>query len=641
MNIINRCHMTRAVFALLALAVAPAGASRADIFQWEYIDPADPSQGKQQSTTLSPDGAGVVAAPGVDLSYRNLTQAYLFGADLDAAYLNGATLTRAYLSQANLTGASFWYSTLTNADLSKANLSNATFVSAAGWGFTTLTNADLTDAVVVGAWFMGTTFSGFTKEQLYSTASYKNHDLSGIRLVDNDLTGWNFAGQNLTNADFAICSPARYCGSSTLTNVDLTDAVIVGANFAVSTSNGFTKEQLYSTASYRIHDLSGVGLSYNDLTDWNFAGQNLTDAAFSESTLTNVDLTDATVVGASFASAGLTKEQLYSTASYKNHDLPGINLAGNDLTGWNFASQNLTNASFVIYFPWGDYSSTLNDAVLTDAVIAGADFGGATWSGFTKEQLYSTASYKNHDLSGIGFLGSDLTGWNFAGQNLTNAVLSYWDFSKLTDADFRGADTRGAMYLSDLASSPAIVGNTILPYGHIPGVDLNASQSLVVRDYDGNPDPWIGGPPIPIHVDDHFIMGPGGVLQMLFEADAWDSTISFEPGIPVTFTGGTLELQLAAGVVPTSQIGRTFHVFDWTGVSPIGEFNIVSPYVWDASRLYSAGEITFVGVVPEPASLWLALMGLAGSTLAARRRFSDGASARGAAIAPREKGELS
>jgi hypothetical protein len=46
---------------------------RADIFQWEYINPADPSQGKQQSTTLAPDGAGVDAVPGAD--FHGLTAA--------------------------------------------------------------------------------------------------------------------------------------------------------------------------------------------------------------------------------------------------------------------------------------------------------------------------------------------------------------------------------------------------------------------------------------------------------------------------------------------------------------------------------------------------------------------------------------
>src|SRR5688500_4756651 len=70
--------------ATLLVIFSPARVIRADIFQWEYVNPANPSQGKQQSTTLAFDGAGASAAPGADLSNRNLTMAYLIGADLSA-----------------------------------------------------------------------------------------------------------------------------------------------------------------------------------------------------------------------------------------------------------------------------------------------------------------------------------------------------------------------------------------------------------------------------------------------------------------------------------------------------------------------------------------------------------------------------
>src|SRR5262245_42616223 len=100
----------------LFLVFAPT-AARADIFQWEYINPADPTQGKQQSTTLCPSGAGVDAAPGADLSSRNLTMAYLIRADL--ANLSGlaVNLTEADLSQANLANASLNSATLSGATL--------------------------------------------------------------------------------------------------------------------------------------------------------------------------------------------------------------------------------------------------------------------------------------------------------------------------------------------------------------------------------------------------------------------------------------------------------------------------------------------------------------------------------------------
>ncbi len=85
--------------------------------------------------------------------------------------------------------------------------------------------------------------------QLYSTASYKVKELQGIHLTHNDLTGWDFAGHNLANAAFDY---------STLTDVDFANANVAGASF--SGAHGFTKEQLYSTASYSARALDGWGL---------------------------------------------------------------------------------------------------------------------------------------------------------------------------------------------------------------------------------------------------------------------------------------------------------------------------------------------------------------------------------------------
>src|SRR5260221_11464223 len=80
----HRLVLVTASLTLLLALVAPAHVALADIFQWQYINPANPALGKQQSTALAPDGAGAVAAPGTDLSNRNLTKAYLIGASLGA-----------------------------------------------------------------------------------------------------------------------------------------------------------------------------------------------------------------------------------------------------------------------------------------------------------------------------------------------------------------------------------------------------------------------------------------------------------------------------------------------------------------------------------------------------------------------------
>jgi uncharacterized protein YjbI with pentapeptide repeats len=61
-------------------------------------------------------------------------------------------------------------------------------------------------------------------------------------------------------------------------------------------------------------------------------------------------------------------------------------------------------------------------ADLTGALVTAASF--TSTISFRKEQLYSTASYRAKDLSGIGLAGLDLTGWNFSEQNLNGANLS-------------------------------------------------------------------------------------------------------------------------------------------------------------------------------------------------------------------------
>jgi uncharacterized protein YjbI with pentapeptide repeats len=348
--------------------------------------------------------------------------------------------------------------------------------------------------------------------------------------------------------------------------------------------------------------LAGIGLAFNNLAGGNFADQNLSTANFSGATLSGADFTGAEIRSANFefrvsialggggdlilrgpevppTGTAITLAQLYSTASYQAKDLSGIGLRHNDLAGGNFAGQNLSNA----------------------------DFGGA-----------------------------NLTDANFRQANLANAKFSYivsegcsifFCFpviaaANLTDADLTAADARGAtfqVFFPSSGFSAANTANLIWPDGHIDGLDLDDGGQLFVRDYDGNSNNNLTSPVL-ITIDQHLAMGQDGTLRMVFDADDWDSTISFAPGIPVSL-GGTLELIFADDVHLGSQIGRTFDLFDWTSVNPVGAFAISSPYAWDLSNLYATGEVTLIAI-PEPCAFVLFGVGLNALLAIGRLRLS-------------------
>jgi autotransporter-associated beta strand protein len=514
---------------------------------------------------------------GVTYPVSNMSNANLSGADLIEAPLGSALLTNA-----NLTGTYLYSSTLSNANLTGANLTNAYLYGS------TLTGANLSGATVAGADFGST---GLASSQLYSTLSYSQSNLQGIGLEGNDLTAWNLAGQNLTNANFV---------SATLSNANLTNANLTNANLYSAT---------LSSANLTSANLAGASLVSATLSNANFTDANLTNANLYGSTLTGANFSGATVAGAIFGSTGLTSSQLYSTLSYSQSNLQGIHLKYDVLTGWNFAGQNLAGAYLYsatlsnANLAGANLSgSTLTGATFAGAAVTGADFGYTTANGFNSSQLYSTLSYSQSNLQGIGLEGNDLTGWNLAGQNLSGANFSSGTLtntnlanSDLTNADFTGAtlsggtlsgaDLRGAIYSS---LSGAATTNAILSSGTIAGLNLNAANPLlVVRDYSGVPS-------IPIRVTGRMTVASGGTLQMLLDGPTWRSTISFAAGIPVTL-GGNLELDTAPRTSPSSLVGLYMHLFDWSGVIPSGQFQVINgvggSYHWDTSGLYSSGNV--------------------------------------------------
>lgn len=511
------------------------------------------------------------------LDYARFNHAQLGGANLI-----DAVLTAADLSNTNLNSAALNDATLTDTNLTDADLTNASLLR------TMLTNANFSGATVAEAELGRATAYGFTASQLYSTASYQNHDLHAIWLNDNNLTNWNFIGQNLTVATFS-------------------DSTLHGANLALANLDhaSFFRANLTS-ANLTQANLTSAYLAVATLVNADLSRANLSLASLHSASLSGADFTDADVSKAILAASGLSATQLYATASYKNRDLRGIRFGiydgSMDLTGWNLANQDLQAASF----EW----CIMSNADLSGATIADARFGNTTARGFTSDQLYSTASYRNRDLHGIDFFNCDLSSWSFVGQNLMDARFGGVQLAT-TGADLRLADTRGASYYSLL--SWAITTNTILPNGHIDGLNLSGGQVLTIRDYDGG---------IAVTIDREMILASDSTLEVLLGDETWGSTISLAGGFAGDL-GGSLKLDFASGGDPHSLVGATFDLFDWNGQLAMGEqFDQITSlpgHQWDLTDLYTTGEVTLLAV-PEPASIVLLTLGM--GVLMTRRRVS-------------------
>lgn len=315
----------------------------------------------------------------------------------------------------NLTNANFNSATLNDTDFTDTNLTNANFRGA------TLTGADLSGAEIRGAKFIYAT--GFTSEMLCSTASYANKDLSGVRMSYVTIDGLDFDGVNLNGASFYYC---------TITNVDFTKTATPDFNLSLEGSTlsnvNFTGMNLDNGNYATIYGLTyGEGVNFTDVIlpsniymgkipkevleqTWNYKSGTL------ELVLSNNKRID-----------GLNLEGYRVYCDFSRSSLKNVNFKNADLTGSDFGSADLSGADFT--------DATINNVYLNRSNI-------------TSQQLESTKSYKQKDLSGvdmtrlnISFEGKDLSGFDLSNTNLERINLknAIFEDAIINDARFYGS----------------------------------------------------------------------------------------------------------------------------------------------------------------------------------------------------------
>jgi len=380
-----------------------------------------------------------------DTSFQAITEAQLYSTQsYKNQNLRGVSFGRALINGWNLSGQDLRnvvFPQVDGVNLRNANLADASL----SWG--DIRGTELTGANIVGTSFIGTfeKASDLSEEQLQSTASYQEKDLRGVQFLQMDIRGWDFSGQNLTDAML----------DSEVTDADFTGAIISGIRFKWNT--GLNEEQLQSTASYQAKDLSRAQFFGLDVSGWDLSGFDLSDAWLRNVNLSGTNLADAKLAGVNFDRATLRDVDLsgfdLQGADFGRADLTGVdmtdaNAAGTSFNGAStggvsFLRTNLTGATSLAFAS----SADLTDAVIDDALI----------DGITEAQLQSTKNFKDQNLRGTNFVGVDFSNWNLSEQDLRGAAFGT---NNLTGLDLRGANLEHAVVITSQFGSIVVDPST-------------------------------------------------------------------------------------------------------------------------------------------------------------------------------------
>ncbi len=291
-------------------------------------------------------------------------------------------------------------------------------------------NKDLKGNLFVNTKAVGTNFKNSLMDNAdLTSANLTSANLSNTTLTSAKLDNANLTSANLTNANLS---------NTTLAGANFNNASISGTNFGNTTVGGFTKEQFYSTSDYKNNLISGVTLSNNDVTGWDFSGKTVENSNFSNSQT----MVENASVGMNFGGANVSNTSLEGALVRSQND------TGNTTAG-DFTSSNLKNVNF-------DYSMFM---AFADEKAIGVDFSGSNLENVSMRNtsLYSQSASSadsgsalslysadkkttatNLDLSGafVTSIGvGNLAGLDMRNSNLTNVNLDNANITVQNEAD--------------------------------------------------------------------------------------------------------------------------------------------------------------------------------------------------------------
>ena len=153
-------------------------------------------------------------------------------------------------------------------------------------------------------------------------ADFAGSNLSGLSLIQFDLTKADLKNANLSNANL---------GQATLSGADLAGANLSGANLIQATMNGV--------------NLTGANLKSAKLGQATLTGSDLSGASLQSANLEQTTLTHANLSSANLSNADLEEAQAQN-ASFKGANLDGADFTAATLTGAQFGGAKTQGTNF-------------------------------------------------------------------------------------------------------------------------------------------------------------------------------------------------------------------------------------------------------------------------------------------------------
>lgn len=282
----------------------------------------------------------------LNLSYKEVTNIDIKGANLTRAFFEGTIFHNVDLEGAILDDADFGYSTLKDVNLTNTDLRTVNFSGSK------IYNSKFSNVNLINAFMRLTIFEqvDFTEANL-AYADFEQSILKRSIFCKSNIVKTSFKNSNLQQSNF----DETYCAEANFFEADLKYTSFKNANLEnINWRDKLLTGCSLQGASLKAANLTGIQISLSNLSGVNLEAAQMSNstifADMNDSNLKNANLENAQLSNTTFINANLKNANLERTdcsnVNFWKCNLEGASLFGANLSGAQFENTNLTDTDF-------------------------------------------------------------------------------------------------------------------------------------------------------------------------------------------------------------------------------------------------------------------------------------------------------